>query len=144
MNTYAVATVWSFSYKSDHLCGLATDPVFRVRFQVLPDFLRSSGSGTVSTQHRKYNWRATWNKRSCSGLEFREYCRGAPLRWLCDTLCLQKLALTSPTSFGHTVSTVRSRTKATELLFVVTRVGCRNAFVQRWIQSVTVTILDII
>jgi hypothetical protein len=31
----------------------------RIRFSALPDFLRSSGSGTGSTQPREYNWRAT-------------------------------------------------------------------------------------
>jgi hypothetical protein len=34
---------------------LATDPEVRVRFSVLPDFLRSNGSGTGSTQPREYN-----------------------------------------------------------------------------------------
>jgi hypothetical protein len=34
---------------------LATDPEVRVRFPALPDFLRSSGSGTGSTQPRDYN-----------------------------------------------------------------------------------------
>jgi hypothetical protein len=34
---------------------LATDPVVRVRFPALPDFLRSSGPGTGSTQPREYN-----------------------------------------------------------------------------------------
>jgi hypothetical protein len=34
---------------------LATDPEARVRFPTLPDFLRSSGSGTGSTQPREYN-----------------------------------------------------------------------------------------
>jgi hypothetical protein len=43
------------------LCGLvwsqflATDPEVRVRFPALPDFLRSSGSGTGTTQPREYN-----------------------------------------------------------------------------------------
>jgi hypothetical protein len=32
----------------------------RIRFPALPDFLRSSGSGTGSTQPREYNWGATW------------------------------------------------------------------------------------
>jgi hypothetical protein len=32
----------------------------RVRFPVLPDFLRSTGSGTGSTQPREDNWGATW------------------------------------------------------------------------------------
>jgi hypothetical protein len=34
---------------------LATDPEVRVRFPVLPDFLRSIESGTGSTQPREYN-----------------------------------------------------------------------------------------
>jgi hypothetical protein len=34
---------------------LATDPELRVRLPALPDFLRSSGSGTGSTQPRGYN-----------------------------------------------------------------------------------------
>jgi hypothetical protein len=31
----------------------------RIPFPALPDFLRSSGSGTGSTQPREYNWGAT-------------------------------------------------------------------------------------
>jgi hypothetical protein len=42
---------------------LATDPEVRARFQALPDFLRSSESGTGSTQPREYNWGATWKKK---------------------------------------------------------------------------------
>jgi hypothetical protein len=38
---------------------LATDPEFRVRFPALPDFLRSSGSGTGSTHPREDNLGAT-------------------------------------------------------------------------------------
>jgi hypothetical protein len=34
---------------------LATDPEVLVRFPALPDFLRTSGSGTGSTQSREYN-----------------------------------------------------------------------------------------
>jgi hypothetical protein len=41
---------------------------FLVRFPALPDFLRSSGSGTGSTQPREDNWEATWRKSSGSGL----------------------------------------------------------------------------
>jgi hypothetical protein len=40
---------------------LATDP--EVRFPALPYFLRSSGSGTGSTQPREYKWGATWDKK---------------------------------------------------------------------------------
>jgi hypothetical protein len=34
---------------------LATDQEVRIQFPALPEFLRSSGSGTVSTQSRDYN-----------------------------------------------------------------------------------------
>jgi hypothetical protein len=42
---------------------LATDPEVRVRFSALPDFLRSSGSGTWSIQPCDYNWGAAWKKK---------------------------------------------------------------------------------
>jgi hypothetical protein len=42
---------------------------------------------------------------------------GNPLRWPRDTLCPQKLALTSPTSDGRSVGIVRSPTKVTEFSF---------------------------
>jgi hypothetical protein len=51
---------------------------------------------------------------SRSGLENREYGREDPLRWPCDTLYPQRLALTSPTSGGRSVRIVCWRTKATE------------------------------
>jgi hypothetical protein len=35
----------------------------RVRFPALPDFLKSRGSGTGSTQPREDNWGATWMKK---------------------------------------------------------------------------------
>jgi hypothetical protein len=58
-------------------------------------------------------------KRSGSGLENREYGRREPQRWPRENLYPQKLALTSPTSSGRSVGTVRSRTQATEYVFVL-------------------------
>jgi hypothetical protein len=92
---------------------LATDPEVRVRFSAVQDFLRSSGSGTGSTQPREYNWGATWKKNSGSGLESREYGRRDSSRWPHGTFYPQKLALTWPTSGGRLVGIVRSRTQAT-------------------------------
>jgi hypothetical protein len=50
----------------DRLCGqrswLQTQRT-RVWFPALPDFLRSSGSGTGSTQPREDNWGATWMEK---------------------------------------------------------------------------------
>jgi hypothetical protein len=54
-------------------------------------------------------------KSSDFGLERREYGSGEPSCWQRDTLYPQKLILTSPTSGGHPVDIVRSRTKATKL-----------------------------
>jgi hypothetical protein len=41
---------------------------------------------------------------SSSGPENREYGHRDPSRWPCDTLCPQRLALTSPTNGGNSVS----------------------------------------
>jgi hypothetical protein len=55
-------------------------------------------------------------KSSGSGPERRDYGRKDPSRWPCGTLYPQMLALTWPTSSGRSVSIVRSRTQATELV----------------------------
>jgi hypothetical protein len=47
-------------------------PRSQVRLPALPDFLRSRGSGTGSTQPRVDNWRATWMKSRGSRLENRD------------------------------------------------------------------------
>jgi hypothetical protein len=44
--------------------------------------------------------------------------RRNPLRWPRDTLCLHKLALSSPTCGGYSVGIVRLRTKATSFLLL--------------------------
>jgi hypothetical protein len=90
----------------------------RVRFPALPDFLRSSGSGTrgplslVSTIEELLG-----RNISGFGLENREYGRGDPLRWPRDTLYPQKLELTLPTSCGRSAGVFRLLTEATEFVF---------------------------
>jgi hypothetical protein len=59
-------------------------------------------------------------KSSGSGLENREYGRMNPLWWPQYTLYSNKLALTSRTSGTRLVSVVCSRTKAMELLLLLT------------------------
>jgi hypothetical protein len=60
-------------------------------------------------------------KSSGSGLESREYGRRDPSRWPRGTLYSQTLALTSPTSGGHSVRIVRSRTQTMEFSLVLVR-----------------------
>jgi hypothetical protein len=55
------------------------------------------------------------------GLEIWEYGCGDLLWWPRNTLCSQKLALTSPSSGGCSVGIVRSRTKATEFVCLASR-----------------------
>jgi hypothetical protein len=55
-------------------------------------------------------------KNNGSGLERREYGSRNPSRWPRGTLYPQKLALTSPTSGGHSVGILRSRTHTTEFV----------------------------
>jgi hypothetical protein len=95
---------------------LSTDQEVRVWFPALPDFLRSGGSGMVSTQPREYNWGDTWKGINSgeSSLENREYICEYHLHWPRDTLYPQKLALTSLTCGGRSVGIVWSRTNATE------------------------------
>jgi hypothetical protein len=58
-------------------------------------------------------------KSNGPSLENREYFRRDPSRSSRDTFYLQTLALTSLTSGGRSVGTLRSRTKATELLLAI-------------------------
>jgi hypothetical protein len=57
-------------------------------------------------------------KSNGSGLENREYARKDPSRWPRVTHYPQKSPLTSPTSGGRSVGIVRSRTQATEFVFI--------------------------
>jgi hypothetical protein len=65
------------------------------------------------------------------GLESREYDRRDPSRWSRGTLYPQKLTRTSPTSGGHSVGIVRSRTEATEFLFMCIIVNF-NAYLRKF------------
>jgi hypothetical protein len=65
-------------------------------------------------------------KRSCSGLKIRDSGIRYPSGWPRGTLYPQKLAATPPTSGGHSVCIVRSRTQATEFFFYN-----GNTFLQR-------------
>jgi hypothetical protein len=79
---------------------LDTDPEVPVRFPALPDFMRSSGSGTG------------FKKTEING-------RGDSLRWPRDTLYPLKLALTSPTRGDRSVGIVRWRTKPRSLKYTI-------------------------
>jgi hypothetical protein len=57
-------------------------------------------------------------KSSGYGQENKEYVHRDPSRWPLDTLYPQKLKLTSPTSGGRSVGSVRSQTQATEFFCV--------------------------
>jgi hypothetical protein len=61
---------------------------------------------------------------SGSSLELREYSQEDPLRWPCDTVHQQKLALTSQTSSGRSAGIVRSRTKGTEFSSIMWSTYC--------------------
>jgi hypothetical protein len=52
LGMYILRMTASVLYSSEFL---ATDPEVLVRFPALPDFLRSSGSGSGFTQPREYN-----------------------------------------------------------------------------------------
>jgi hypothetical protein len=87
----------------------------------------------VSTSEELLDW-----KNSCSGLEIRDYGLGDASRWPLGTLCPQRLALTSPTCGGRSVSIVCSRTKTTELLLLLLLL-CMTAVIvvpEHWSSSV--------
>jgi hypothetical protein len=106
------------------LCGL----VVRV-----PGY-RSRGLGSIpgATRFSESWW--DWNglmstieellvrKSSGSSLENWDYSHRDPLRWPRNTLCPQKLALTSPTSGGLSIGIVLSRTEATECVCFTSKV----------------------
>jgi hypothetical protein len=72
---------------------MAADPEVRVPFLALLDILRSSESGTGSTQPHEYNWGATWKKGSISGIEIRDYGRRDPTLWPRNTPLSAKVGI---------------------------------------------------
>jgi hypothetical protein len=100
----------------DRLCGLVVrvpgyrsrDPEFGSRrYQIVWEVVGQK-RGPLSLV-RIIEELLEWKSRG-SGQENRINDRGDPLRWPRDTLYLQKLALTSPTSGGRSVGIVRLRT----------------------------------
>jgi hypothetical protein len=108
----------------DHLCGLVVRvPGYRSRgpsfdswcYQIFWEVggVKRGLRSLVST-----NEELLGKNSGGSRLENRGYGRGDPLRWPCDTLYRQKLALTSLTNSCLSVSIVRLWTKAMEFVFV--------------------------
>jgi hypothetical protein len=64
---------------------LAIDPEVRVRFPELPDFLRSTGSGTGPLSLLSTTEEQLERESSSSGLENRDHGHSDPSRWLHDT-----------------------------------------------------------
>jgi hypothetical protein len=110
-------------------CGLASVVQWSEFLATDPE-VPSSIPGDTRFSEKQWVWNgvhsAYWvqlrsylkEKVAAPGLESREYSRRDLLCWPRDTLYPQKLALCSPTSGGRSVGIVRSRTKATECLWV--------------------------
>jgi hypothetical protein len=79
-------------------------------------------------------------KSSGSGVENRNYGRRDPSCWSRGNLYPQKLAPTLPTSGGRSVGIVRSRTEATEFVFVCKSMTCMNKLNYGGIKTIFVAI----
>jgi hypothetical protein len=87
----------------------------RVRFPALPVVdLERCPLSLVSVSEKLLG-----RNSSGSGLKIRQYGFGDSSHWPRDTFNPRTLALTSPTSWGHSVGIVRSQTTATEFVFIV-------------------------
>jgi hypothetical protein len=106
----------------DSLCGLVVESSWlqiqrsRVRFPALPDFLICSGSGTGPLSLVRITEELLERKSSDSGPR-KSRLTAAEIRCAdhATPSILKKLALTSPTSGGHSVGIVRFRIEATEM-----------------------------
>jgi hypothetical protein len=100
---------------------LATDPKVRVRFPALPDFVKSSGSGTGPISLMSTTEELLERENSGSGLEIRDYGRGGSAAL--TTRHPQKLALSSPTS-GGPLGRYRSLADSGQGFFSLYYIGC--------------------
>jgi hypothetical protein len=136
LKTHLVPQAWTLNsdktyMKIIYLCGNFGDRLCGLVVRVLG--YRSKGPRLDSWRYHIFwvvvglEWRPLslmstteellWGNSCSSSLAIWEYGHGDSLHWPCDTLYMQKLALTSPKSSGRSVSIVRSRTKATEFIF---------------------------
>jgi hypothetical protein len=95
---------------------------FRVRFPALPAFMRSSGSGTGSTQLCEDSWGATWLRSSDSGLEKSRMAVGTRCAHHATLQYPQKLTLALLTSGGRTGGIVCLLTKSRGVCFCFWRI----------------------
>jgi hypothetical protein len=98
---------------------LATDLEVRVRFPVLPDFLRSMGLERGILSLVSAIEELLERKRSGFGPQNGDFSCRDPPRSTRDTPPSSKSALTSPTNGGRSVDIVRLRTEATEFVCFV-------------------------
>jgi hypothetical protein len=110
---------------------MATELQVRVRFPVLPHFLRISRSGTGSLSSVSTTEELLERKRSGSGLESRKYGRRHQSGWPRGTRYPQTLELNSVTSGCRSVGRVCWRTQATEFSFF-NCLHCRRFYRNMW------------
>jgi hypothetical protein len=92
----------------------------RIRFPALPDFLRSRGSGTRSTQPREDNWGANWVKKKLfRSRKLRLTSVGIRCADLAKHLYPRMLPLTLPKNFCRSVGLARLGTKSCGVYFVL-------------------------
>jgi hypothetical protein len=101
----------------DRLCDLVSRiPDYRSRgprfdSRLYRIFLRSTGSGAGSIQHREDKWGATWKKRSGSGLENRDSRPCGPVRETAHHPLVAKVAINFADSGGCSIGIIHLQSK---------------------------------